>query len=229
MKRTDNQKHHKHWIWWSILAIGTVVIICVAGYMAGRLSTVSKNSQSAPQTPVKIISKNDNTVQSNVDIQSKKAISASASSKQVQLWNVDKTQQLESFMQKWGTQMNQVYQSYGPTNNTNFYGIELPAQFDQLLLKVNDQPVSMAWSYNGKGNADYNVVAIYCDSQTAPPMGAHVYLFTIHNSSPVVLITQQTKGNVDKDGHNSPEDGLHFKPTANQDLANGFAKIITQK
>ena len=57
MKRTDNQKHHKYWIWWSILAIGTVVIVCVAGYMAGGLSTVSKNSQSAPQTPVKILLK----------------------------------------------------------------------------------------------------------------------------------------------------------------------------
>ena len=53
------------------------------------------------------------------------------------LWNQSKNQKLASFMQKWSATMNQQYKSYGPGNNTNFYGIAFPQQFDQTLLKVN--------------------------------------------------------------------------------------------
>lgn len=141
------------------------------------------------------------------------------------LWNQSKNQKLASFMQKWGTTMNQQYKSYGPENNTNFYGIAFPQQFNQTLLKVDNQPVSMKWSNDGTGNADYNVVAIYCDSDTAQAMNEHLYLFTFHNGNPVVLITQQTNGNVTKAANNGPDDGLHFKETSNQDLANGFKAI----
>ena len=147
------------------------------------------------------------------------ATTTTASDQQEQSsWNQSKNQKLASFMQKWGTTMNQQYKSYGPGNNTNFYGIAFPQQFDQTLLKVDNQTVSMKWSNDGTGNADYNVVAIYCDSDTAQPMNEHLYLFTFHNSDPVVLITQQTNGNVTKSANNGPDDGLHFKETANQDL-----------
>lgn len=145
------------------------------------------------------------------------------------LWNQSKNQKLASFMQKWGATMNQQYKSYGPGNNTNFYGIAFPQQFDQTLLKVNNQTVSMKWSNDGTGNADYNVVAIYCDSDTAQSMDGHLYLFTFHNGDPVVLITQQTNGNVTKSADNGPDDGLHFKETANQDLSNGFKTIANGK
>lgn len=42
--------------------------------------------------------------------------------------------------------MNQQYKNYGLGDNTNFYGIALPQQFDQILLKVDNQTVSMKWS-----------------------------------------------------------------------------------
>lgn len=145
------------------------------------------------------------------------------------LWNQSKNQKLASFMQKWGATMNQQYKSYGPGNNTNFYGIAFPQQFDQTLLKVDNQTVSMKWSNDGTGNADYNVVAIYCDSDSAQSMNEHLYLFTFHNGEPVVLITQQTNGNVTKSADNGPDDGLHFKETANQDLSNGFKAIANGK
>ena len=145
------------------------------------------------------------------------------------LWNQSKNQKLASFMQNWGATMNQQYKSYGPGNNTNFYGIAFPQQFDQTLLKVDNQTVSMKWSNDGTGNADYNVIAIYCDSDTAQPMNEHLYLFTFHNGDPVVLITQQTNGNVTKSANNGPDDGLHFKETANQDLSNGFKAITNGK
>lgn len=60
-------------------------------------------------------------------------------------------------------------------------------------------------------------------------MNEHLYLFTFHNGNPVVLITQQTNGNVIKSADNNPNDGLHFKETANQDLNNGFKAIASGK
>lgn len=87
----------------------------------------------------------------------------------------------------------------------------------------------MKWSNDGTDNAEYNVVAIYCDSDTAQSMDEHLYLFTFHNGNPVVLITQQTNGNVTKSADNGPDDGLHFKETVNQDLSNGFKAIANRK
>lgn len=60
-------------------------------------------------------------------------------------------------------------------------------------------------------------------------MNEHLYLFTFHNGNPVVLITQQTNGNVIKSADNNSNDGLHFKETANQDLNNGFKAIASGK
>ncbi|KXU10905.1 hypothetical protein WEIDD23_00246 [Weissella sp. DD23] len=45
-----------------------------------------------------------------------------------------------------------------------------------------------------------------------------MYLFTLHNEKPEVLVTQQNQGN--------PEGYLYFKPTDNQALASGFASIV---
>lgn len=167
--------------------------------------------------------------QNNQKNQSSATTTTTNDQQEQSLWNQSKSQKLASFMQKWGTTMNQQYKSYGPGNNTNFYGIAFPQQFDQTLLKVDNQTVSMKWSNDGTGNADYNVVAIYCDSDTAQPMNEHLYLFTFHNGDPVVLITQQTNGNVTKSANNGPDDGLHFKETANQDLSNGFKAIANGK
>lgn len=167
--------------------------------------------------------------QNNQKNQSSATTTTTNDQQEQSLWNQSKSQKLASFMQKWGTTMNQQYKSYGPGNNTNFYGIAFPQQFDQTLLKVDNQTVSMKWSNDGTGNADYNVVAIYCDSDSAQPMNEHLYLFTFHNGNPVVLITQQTNGNVTKSADNGPDDGLHFKETANQDLSNGFKAIANGK
>ena len=167
--------------------------------------------------------------QNNQKNQSSATTTTTNDQQEQSLWNQSKSQKLASFMQKWGTTMNQQYKSYGPGNNTNFYGIAFPQQFDQTLLKVDNQTVSMKWSNEGTGNADYNVVAIYCDSDSAQPMNEHLYLFTFHNGNPVVLITQQTNGNVTKSADNGPDDGLHFKETANQDLSNGFKAIANGK
>lgn len=141
------------------------------------------------------------------------------------LWNQSKSQKLAAYMQTWGNAMGQHYESYGPNHDTNFYGCAFPSQLDQILLKVDNQTVTMKWSNDGTGNATYNIVGIYCDSANAKPMDAHLYFFTFHDDEPVVLVTQQTNGNIMKSNANQPDDGLHFKETANKDLKNAFKQI----
>lgn len=204
-----------------LLATGTLLGGC------GIFSQSSKNNTASSK--VETTQSNSQSIQQiNQSEQTSNTTNNNPSPTQA-TWNAAKSQKLAAFMQSWGNTMNQQYKSYGPGNNTNFYGIAVPQQFDQLLLKVNNQEVSMKWSKNGNGSADYNVVAIYCDSDSAQSMNEHLYLFTIHNGRPVVLITQQTNGNVDKAPDNGPDDGLHFKETANQDLKNGFNQIVNGK
>ncbi|WP_338207816.1 DUF4767 domain-containing protein [Lactiplantibacillus paraxiangfangensis] len=133
-------------------------------------------------------------------------------------WNDEKSQQLSSFMDSWGTTMKQEYDSYGPNNNTDFYGLKYPAQFKKDNLMANNQAATFAWSDNGKGPVDYEVVAIYSDSEHENSMGSHLYLFTLHKGEPVVLITEQNQGN--------EENKVYFKTTENTDLADGFSKIV---
>lgn len=151
-----------------------------------------------------------------------KTATAKSSSKQEHsgfLWNKDKATALDSFMKSWGNTMGQQYQSYFPGNNTDYYGLAFPKELGQHSIAVNGNTnVKVAWSNNGRGNADYNVVAIYCDSATAKPMEAHLYLFTIHHGKPVVLVTMTTNGNT-----------LYFHETKNTALQNGFTKIMGNK
>lgn len=213
-----------------ILKKGSIIIplLATSALLGGCGVTSQSNKNNAESSKVVTTQGQQATQQTDRNEQTSDITNNSPSQTQA-MWNAAKSQKLAAFMQSWGNTMNQHYKSYGPGNNTNFYGIAVPQQFDQLLLKVNNQEVSMKWSKNGNGSADYNVVAIYCDSDAAQPMNAHLYLFTIHNGRPVVLITQQTNGNVDKASDNGPDDGLHFKETANQDLKNGFNQIVNGK
>ncbi|MCP8852557.1 DUF4767 domain-containing protein [Latilactobacillus sakei] len=103
------------------------------------------------------------------------------------LWDSSKKQALATFMSGWGTTMGQTYQSYDLTRDTDYAGIHFPSKLAQTDLAVDDTPVTAAWSTDGTGSADYNVVAIYCDVDGGT-VGGHLYLFTFHNGQPVVLI-----------------------------------------
>lgn len=196
------------------------------------ISSIDEDSSSILNETV---SSNSNSISSTLDIDSTSTpnshVEAAASVKSSQhyqqqtLWNQSKTQSLSSFMTSWGKSKGQTYESYGPGKNTNFYGCAFPSQLGTTLLKVNDQPVSMAWSNTGSGNSDYNIVAMYSDSQTAG-MSASLYFFTFHNGQPVVLVTRQTNGNITKTDHNQPEDGLHFEVVNDPTLVNKFKNII---
>lgn len=140
------------------------------------------------------------------------------------LWSADKSNQLASFMASWGQTMGQTYQAYGPGNNVDLYGLQLP---DGVLNHMNgwqatvaNTPISLTWSENGEVSSGYGLVAVYSDAQTQSGQKIrHVYFFTIEGGTPKVLVTSQNQGN--------PNNYLELRETDNQELKNGFSQIVT--
>ena len=138
------------------------------------------------------------------------------------LWNEAKAQQLNTFMASWGQTMKQSYKEYGPGNNVNLYGLQLPdtvlANTNGWQATVNNVPITLTWSENGEANAGYALVAVYSAVETQASLAKHVYFFTIDAGVPKVLVTSQNQGN--------PDNYLYFKETENQQLKDGFTEIV---
>ncbi len=126
------------------------------------------------------------------------------------LWNVDKAQQLASFMVSWGNEMNQPgYKSEG---------IDEWLSFNFFMNDSYD--ISVEKSLDGTGNSDYNIVAVY--SYVYGANSIHRYFFTFNRSGqPVVLYSAQNQGGM-------PHNRLYVKQTQNQELSAGFANIANQ-
>lgn len=132
-----------------------------------------------------------------------------------------KKAQLQQFMADWGQRMNQTYKEYIPGNLINFNGVQAP---DGLVGNVTMQPaigqhpIYLEWSENGQVKDGYALVAVYSDAETQPEMQKHLYLFTIVNNQPLVLVTMQNQGD--------PYGYLYFGATDNAELRAGFEKIV---
>lgn len=146
-----------------------------------------------------------------------------SSAKEAALWDSQKASTLQSFMNDWGSTMGQTYKEYQPKQNVDFYGLDLP---DGVLgdtkiqpIAVNDQIVSAEWSENGKSAAEYTIVSVYSDAETAAYAVKHVYFFGFNNNQPIVLVSMQNQG--------MPDGALHFSATENKELNAGFQNIAT--
>lgn len=172
-------------------------------------------SKTASKTASKTVSTTSTTPISNTTTISTTSTTSSAETT-VLLWNNEKKQALAQFMVSWGQTMNQTYTSYDEANSSNYAGLHFPADFDKHTMAVDGDTATMAWSTNGLGEADYNVVAVYCDVEGGN-VGGHLYLFAFHEQQPVVLIAEQNQA--------MPDNRLHFSETKNQELKNGFTQI----
>ena len=134
-------------------------------------------------------------------------------------WNQEKRTELVQFMASWGQSMDQSYIEYSPNMQVNWYGINFPSTFANNNIAVNGSRAAVQWSDSGLTDNVYNVVAIYSDmGTTGATMNNHLYLFTIFNGQPIVLITQQNQGNA--------ENLVYFTTTQNADLNSGFSQIV---
>ena len=124
-------------------------------------------------------------------------------------WNSSKQAKFDDFFDNWAEGMDQDYTKYSGSGTFKAGPTEYPTEFDRF--DVDDQPVSIGMSKDGKGNYDYNVVGIYNHGDGE----FHItYFFTFHNGQPVVLVDQTTNG-----------DRIKAKETDNKKLREGFARI----
>lgn len=139
------------------------------------------------------------------------------------IWDARKTGELQAFMKNWESVMGQSYNEYRPSNNVNYYGMQLP---DDVLgaskrspMAVNDTIVSAEWSDSGESASEYSIVSVYSDAQTTPnpSAGRHIYFFGFRGNQPVVLVSMQNQG--------MPDKALHFNLTENEALNSGFQTI----
>ena len=136
------------------------------------------------------------------------------------LWDTNKTSQLETFVTHWGKTLGQEYKSYNLQNNVSLYGTPLPSAVidGNWKMAINEAPVTVQWSEDGTGHADFNLVAVYSDVETGEYLGQHVYFFGFQNGQPKVYLTQQNQGN--------ENNYLYFNETQNQQLKQGFIDIV---
>lgn len=171
-------------------------------------------------------SKTQSTEQTTTEMKQSVEASASSitesSSEEVKntLWDSEKSTQLATFVPQWGKTLGQEYKSYNPQNNVSLYGTPLPSAVidGNWKMAINEAPVTVQWSEDGTGHADFNLVAVYSDVETGEYLGQHVYFFGFQNGQPKVYLTQQNQGN--------ENNYLYFNETQNQQLKQGFIDIV---
>lgn len=171
-------------------------------------------------------SKTQSTEQTTTEMKQSVEASASSitesSSEEVKntLWDKNKASKLETFVTQWGKTLGQEYKSYNLQNNVSLYGTPLPQAVinGDWKMAINEAPVTVQWSEDGTGHADFNLVAVYSDVETGEYLGQHVYFFGFQNGQPKVYLTQQNQGN--------ENNYLYFNETQNQQLKQGFSDIV---
>lgn len=171
-------------------------------------------------------SKTQSTEQTTTEMKQSVEASASSitesSSEEVKntLWDTNKASQLETFVTQWGKTLGQEYKSYNLQNNVSLYGTPLPSVVidGNWKMAINEAPVTVQWSEDGTGHADFNLVAVYSDVETGEYLGQHVYFFGFQNGQPKVYLTQQNQGN--------DKNYMYFNETQNQQLKQGFIDIV---
>lgn len=148
----------------------------------------------------------------------KSAKQASSSSDQqvAPLWNDHKDQELADFMRSWGPTMGQDYRKYdGHTPLHISTGPNYPADLSKEIVEGGG---TIGWAPSGKGDYDYNVVAIYNYNGTKAPLPNRItYFFAFHNGKPVALVDQSRDGDP------------RCHPTINKAVASNFARIANQR
>lgn len=178
------------------------------------IETKKSKTQSTKQTTTEM--------KQSVEASASESSITESSSEEVKntLWDSEKSTQLATFVPQWGKTLGQEYKSYNPQNNVSLYGTPLPQAVinGNWKMAINEAPVTVQWSEDGTGQADFNLVAVYSDVETGEYLGQHVYFFGFQNGQPKVYLTQQNQGN--------ENNYLYFNETQNQQLKQGFSDIV---
>jgi len=162
-------------------------------------------------------SKNNSTSKKQTTTAVNKKSPKKTAKKDAVLWDGTKDNQLKTFIDQWAPTMKQSYVKYdGSKSLKTSTGTSYPD--DLSKVSVENTNASIGWDKTGKGNYDYDVVAIYNYNGTVPPLPNHItYFFAFHNGQPIVLVDQSRDG--------TP----NLTETANTKLKSGFADIVAGK
>lgn len=179
-------------------------------------STSSEKANSSSSSSVKANKKSVKKSKKKADTKPKKTKKTKKTVQKV-LWTKKKDKKLEKFIASWSDSVSQIYKKYdGKHSLQNIAGTTYPNVFKQKQFILNNKNITLRWSPNGAGKADYNVVAIYNDDFKDKDWHL-TYLFCIHNKKPVVLLDQRKAANP-----------MILTKAQDKNLQAGFAKIVKQ-
>ncbi len=157
--------------------------------------------------------------------------SSSQPSQNQSIWTDQKAAELETYLLKdWGPRMGQVYKSYQPGQDLNYYGVIVPtsllnpeknpAVFSNMTPSFSGTTLYLVWSKDGRAEDGLTaLVAVYADTETVGDNpNSHLYLFTIDKGQGEVWVTEQNQGN--------EENTIYFKETENAELRQFFMTLI---
>lgn len=196
---------------------GILVIFLTAGLVGCANSSKDKSKSSSVKSSKVVSSK------------SKKSSSSSVVEEPVQpepeeqtaLWNPDKTAQLRAFMDEWQKTRSQFDAAdYSKGVNVKLYGADFPKILVEKDYRTEYQgkDIRVSWSTDGISGDGYNIVGCYSDDAHATIDRHYLYLFTIINRQPVILVTSQNQGN--------ERHSIVFEKATNEELNAGFSKIV---
>lgn len=218
-KRKDYLKEHKknssiHWVVGTIIGL---VVICLIIFSL----LIPKNTTS--QLPAQ--SSQQDFSSSIVQSQSQSSQSTNYASEQKTTDIANLVQNMDAFMRSFSSQIGQSYQRYYPqkSNRTTFYGFDFINGLDLYNFYVDGNSATIGF-INPKtlrGTSDYNIIMAYSDIQdkSTAYTDRHLYLFTLHNNQPEVIVATQNQENAGS---------VYFRHTQNTTLKNGFENLYNQ-
>lgn len=209
---------------WLLLLIGMGILFtgCTSENTRTKVNVETDTTIETKKSKTQSTEQTTTEMKQSVEASTSESLTTESSSEEVKntLWDSEKSTQLATFVPQWGKTLGQEYKSYNPQNNVSLYGTPLPSAVidGNWKMAINEAPVTVQWSEDGTGHADFNLVAVYSDVETGEYLGQHVYFFGFQNGQPKVYLTQQNQGN--------ENNYLYFNETQNQQLKQGFSDIV---
>ncbi|QIS82637.1 DUF4767 domain-containing protein [Enterococcus faecium] len=209
---------------WLLLLIGMGILFtgCTSENTRTKETVETDTTIEAKKSKTQSTEQTTTEMKQSVEASTSESSIIESSSEEVKntLWDSEKSTQLAIFVPQWGKTLGQEYKSYNPQNNVSLYGTPLPSAVidGNWKMAINEAPVTVQWSEDGTGHADFNLVAVYSDVETGEYLGQHVYFFGFQNGQPKVYLTQQNQGN--------DKNYMYFNETQNQQLKQGFIDIV---
>ncbi len=180
---------------WLLLLIGMGILFtgCTSENTRTKVNVETDTTIETKKSKTQSTEQTTTEMKQSVEASTSESLTTESSSEEVKntLWDSEKSTQLATFVPQWGKTLGQEYKSYNPQNNVSLYGTPLPSAVidGNWKMAINEAPVTVQWSEDGTGHADFNLVAVYSDVETGEYLGQHVYFFGFQNGQPKVYLT----------------------------------------